>query len=114
MDPLVVKIPVEKITDWSSFHGVFQETFGFPVFYGRNMNAWIDCLTSVDSPGDGMSAVTVKPGQLLVLEIAEPFEFKGRCPEQYDALLECSAFINFRRAEIGGTPVVALLLNDRR
>ena len=113
MDPLVVKIPVEKITDWPSFHQVFQETLGFPSSYGKNIDAWIDCMTSVDTPDDGMSTVTVKPGQLLVLRIDDPFEFKARCPEQYDALVECAAFVNFRRTEIGEPPVISLLLSGR-
>lgn len=70
-------------------------------------------MTSIDSPEDGLSAVTVKPGQLLVLKIDDPFAFKKRCPEQYDGLVECSAFVNFRRSQIGETPVIALLLNGR-
>ena len=35
----------ELFTDWESFHTVSAEVFGFPEFYGRNMNAWIDCLS---------------------------------------------------------------------
>ena len=81
---------------------MFQERLGFPSFYGENMDAWIDCT------------VTVRPGQLLILEVDEPFEFKARCPEQYDALFEGAAFVNFRRAEIGRTPVIAILLTGRR
>jgi hypothetical protein len=111
MNALLVKIPVEKISDWPSFHQVFQEVLGFPAFYGRNMNAWIDCLTSVDSPGQGMSAVTVSPGGILILKIDNPFDFRRRCPEQYEALIECSAFVNFRREEAGEAPVIAPLLN---
>ncbi|WP_206361205.1 barstar family protein, partial [Pseudomonas viridiflava] len=33
------------ISDWQTFHNVFAEQFGFPVFYGRNMDAWVDCLS---------------------------------------------------------------------
>jgi RNAse (barnase) inhibitor barstar len=44
----VVAIPVSEIDDWESFHSVFQRELGFPAFYGRNMNAWIDCLISAD------------------------------------------------------------------
>lgn len=77
------------------------------------MNAWIDCMTSVDAPPDGLSTVTVEPGEILVLRIDEPFEFRRRCPEQYDALVECTAFVNFRRVEIGELPVLALLLVGR-
>ena len=101
------------MVDWPSFHDVFQRELGFPDFYGRNMNAWIDCVTSVDTPSDGMTTVTVQPGEILVLRIDEPFEFRGRCPEQYDALVECTAFVNYRRVEIGEPPVLALLLVGR-
>jgi RNAse (barnase) inhibitor barstar len=36
-----VKINTKQITDWASFHQVCKEAFGFPDFYGNNMNAWI-------------------------------------------------------------------------
>ena len=108
-----VTIPVEKIIDWPSFHETFQRELGFPDFYGRNMNAWIDCMTSADAPADGLSTVTVAPGEVRVLRIDGPFEFRRRCPEQYDTLMECTAFVNFRRVEIGESPVLALLLVGR-
>ncbi len=111
MESLLVTIPVEKVSDWPSFHRIFQETLGFPTIYGRNMDAWIDCLTSVDMPDEGMSSVTVNHGGILILKIDNPFDFRKRCPEQYEALIECSAFVNFRREEIGEGPVIALLLN---
>jgi hypothetical protein len=105
----MVTIPVDKIFDWPSFHDAFRRELGFPDFYGRNMNAWIDCMTSVDAPADGMTTVTVQSGVILVLRIDKPFEFRRRCPEQYDAMVECTAFVNFRRVEIGEPPVLALL-----
>ena len=46
----VVRLDCDRITDWDSFHAVFAEVFGFPNFYGRNMNAWIDCMTYLDDP----------------------------------------------------------------
>lgn len=106
---LTVTIPVERIVDWSSFHDTFQQVLGFPDFYGRNMDAWIDCMTSIDTPSDGLTMVTVQPGEMMVLRIDGPFEFRRRCPEQYEALVECTAFVNFGRVKIGGPPVLALL-----
>lgn len=35
----LVKLDTRRITDWDTFHDVFAEVFGFPGFYGRNMNA---------------------------------------------------------------------------
>lgn len=75
------------------------------------MNAWIDCMTNVDDIKGGLSTVTVPRGGVLILRIDDPFEFQLRSPEQYRALIECSAFVNYRRTEIGEPPVLALLLN---
>ena len=54
----IVDIAVSQITDWQSSHDVFATTLGFPDFYGRNMNAWIDCLT-YRHENDGTANVVV-------------------------------------------------------
>ena len=97
----VVRVDCDRIADWESFHAVFAEAFGFPSFYGRNMNAWIDCMTSLDEPADGMTAVHAPPGGVLVLDLAGVSGFARRCPEQYDAVVECAAFVNWRRLQVG-------------
>ena len=103
----VVEIPVGKIEDWDTFHDVFAAALGFPEFYGRNMDAWIDCLTYADED-DGMRTVVVPPGDVLTLQLVGVAEFADRCPEQYAAVVECSAFVNWRRIELGNRPIVAL------
>jgi hypothetical protein len=62
-----IAIDCLRITDWTSFHTVFAETLGFPDFYGRNMNAWVDCLTYVDESGDAMTKIHAPEGGVLVL-----------------------------------------------
>ena len=52
-----VSIDCAIIHDCNSFHDEFARVFGFPSFYGRNMNAWIDCMTSLDEPEDGMTSI---------------------------------------------------------
>jgi hypothetical protein len=56
----------------------------------------------------GLSTVHAPAGGLLVLRLDFVKEFAARCPEQYTALIECNAFVNWRRIESGGTPVLAL------
>jgi hypothetical protein len=104
----VVKIDTRRIRDWDTFHDVFAEVFGFPGFYGRNLNAWIDCLTSLDEPGGGMTTVHAAPGGVVAVELEHVEEFVRGCPEQYAAVVECSAFVNWRRIELGKPPVLAL------
>jgi len=107
----LVKLDTRRITDWDTFHDAFAEAFGFPSFYGRNINAWIDCMTILDDPEAGMSMVHAPTGGVVVLELEFVGDFARRCPEQYAAILESAAFVNWRRIEIGQPPVLALSFN---
>ena len=63
-DVPVVEVPMSQIRDWDTFHDTFAQRLGFPDFYGRTMDAWIDCLTYADED-DGMRAITAGPGEVL-------------------------------------------------
>jgi hypothetical protein len=104
----LVKLDTHRITDWESFHQVFAEVLGFPAFYGRNLNAWIDCMTYLDEPNAGMTTVHAPPGGVLVLELEHVDELAARCPDLYAAIVECAAFVNWRRIEAGASAVLAL------
>lgn len=104
----IVQIQADRIADWETFHTVFAEALGFPSSYGRNMNAWVDCLAHRDAPGDGMANVNVEVGEVLTLRIEGVTAFRSRCPEQYAALIECSAFVNWRRIDRGEAPYLVL------
>ena len=108
---VLVKLDTRRIRDWDSFHAVFAEVFGFPDFYGRNMDAWIDCMTCLDDPASGMTRVHAPPGQTVVLQLEHVTEFARRCPEQYAALIECAAFVNWRNIEVGESAVLTLSFN---
>jgi hypothetical protein len=103
-----VRIDGNRITDWVSFHAVFSESFGFPGFYGCNMNAWIDCMSYLDDPDSGMSKIHVAPGETLAVVVENASSLKFRCPEQLQALMECAAVVNWRAAERNCPPLVAL------
>ena len=90
-------IDLREVHDWPSFHAVFRKNMGFPDFYGQNMNAWIDCMTSVDAPEEKMSSVNAPENGMLILVMLSVQDFKKRCPEIFDALIDGVAFVNFRR-----------------
>lgn len=104
----LVNLDTRRITDWDTFHDVFAEVFGFPGFYGRNLDAWIDCMTWLDDPSAEMTSVHAPPGGVVVLQLDHMDEFIRRCPEQYAAIIECVAFVNWRKIEIGEQAVLAL------
>ena len=106
----MVYIDANRITDRTSFHSVFADAFGFPDFYGRSMHAWVDCMTHLDDPDAELSRVCVKPGEVLSLVVQNAADLKKRCPELFADLIECAAFVNWRRIERGGSPVLAIAL----
>jgi len=109
MEYTLVKIDMRKIKDEDSFHDIFSQKMGFPSFYGRNMDAWIDCMTSIDRPEDGMTKVHAPKGGVLVLELENMSEMWKRCPDISRDIVDCASFVNYRRLEGGEeSPVLVL------
>ena len=108
MNVSLARVVGRNIRDWHSFHDEFNRVFGFPAFYGRNMDAWIDCMTSLDREEDGLTSIHVAPGSVLGREIEDAGYLKREHPEQYQAIVECAAFVNWRRIERDSPPILAL------
>lgn len=106
-----IRINSNLIVDEETFHSVFSDACGFPDFYGRNMNAWIDCMGYLEEPLAQMSSVHVAPGESLALVIDGASSFKTRCPALYDELVECAAFVNQRCEEAGRAPLLAITMH---
>ena len=105
---VVVKIDTRQITDEHTLHDVFAQALGFPPFYGRNMNAWIDCMRSLDEPSAGMTTVHASAGGVVVLQLDDVDDFAQRCPAEYASIVECAAFVNREKIRRGKEPVLAL------
>ena len=91
------RVDGKSLADWSSFHDYFAKTFDFPGYYGRNMDAWNDCMSDY-----------CYSSRIVSLHIDNAADFKRLNPEAFAALVECSAFINWRSTEKGGDPLVVL------
>ena len=103
-----VEIDCDVITEWDSFHSVFADAFGFPDFYGRNMDAWIDCMTSLDAPEDGLTTIHAPEGGCVVLTPLNLRSLAMRLPDIHAAIVECSAFVNYRLIDISEPQVLVL------
>lgn len=88
---ITFKIDGKKLTDWNSFHSEFISELNFPDYYGENMNAWIDCVDEL----------TEKP---TLLQIENGNFLKDTKPEFLKAILECGAFVNYRKIQQGKEP----------
>ena len=105
----IVRVNGTDLHDWDAFHSVFASTFGFPSFYGRNMNAWIDCMTSLDMPEDAMTSLHGSAADPVVLQLDNA---TAVTKDIFDALVQCAGFVNWRRLEMGA-PAILTLSFDR-
>jgi RNAse (barnase) inhibitor barstar len=94
----IFTIDAQEISDWESFHDVFAKQFNFPAYYGRNMDAWNDCMSDIS--------------ECVAIHINNVSKLKDKNREIYDSLIECSAFINWRSTKEGRDPIVALAFYD--
>lgn len=101
-------LDLSPIKDWPSFHDESARAFGFPEFYGRNMNAWIDCLSYLPE-GDGMSAFHLGENEMLTVFLPGFERFSREHGEICSALLECVAFVNGRYVVAGDIPRLAVV-----
>ncbi|MFC3110284.1 barstar family protein [Undibacterium arcticum] len=97
------------IRDWAAFHNLCEQAFGFPEFYGRNMNAWVDCLSYLRDD-DGMSKFHLTEHEVLQIELLHAEQLRQSAPEILEELEFCIAALNERYEDYGELPALSLLL----
>jgi hypothetical protein len=108
MMPLVVELFGSELVGAKEFHDTFSRVFGFFDGYGRNMDAWIDCMSYLREPDANLTKLSVGTAQTLTLLIRDHETLRDRAPKQWSDLHECSAFVNLREIESGKVPILAL------
>ncbi len=108
----VVEVDGKRLTSRQGFHEEFARVFGFPEFYGANMDAWIDCMGYLDDPKAGMTNVVVAKGKVATIWVKNYEFFKQNASGTWHDLIECTAFVNFRAVEQGDDPLLALAFHD--
>jgi len=104
-----IQLDGRQLTDWNKFHDACKTAFGFPDFYGRNMDAWIDCLSGLRND-DGMSAYVLGEDEQLQIQILNSDVLRRDAPEILSALEECTAEVNLLCSESGEKPALGLVL----
>ncbi len=98
-----------KIRDWDSFHDECQQVFGFPEFYGRNMDAWVDCLSYLRDD-DGMTHFQLNEDERLEIVINHAELMRKQAPDILEEITYCIGGINERYEDYGEKPALALTL----
>src|SRR5687767_5285771 len=93
-----VEIQGSDLSSWEAFHSVFAREFRFFAEYGRNMGAWIDCMSSLHEVA-GITDFRLAENEGVCLEIRGFEHFAGAVGEIASSLLACTASVNRRYAE---------------
>ncbi len=104
-----VRLDGGKITNWRAFHDECKEAFGFPDFYGRNMDAWIDCMSTLREE-DGMTHFNMHADEMLEIQVLHADSLHRKAPDILRALDECVSIVNEDCIENGEKPALALIL----
>lgn len=104
----VVELSGPELVGSEAFHETFSGAFGFPEFYGRNMNAWMDCMGSLRDPLANMTKVHISTSETLAILIHDFEAIRETAPEQWLDLIECAAFVNRGAINRGEAPLLAL------
>ena len=102
-------VETSKIVDGPTFHATLASAMGFPSFYGCNMDAWIDCMSSLTDEHP-LAAVRISEDEQLLLVVPAFESLTKRAPDVARAFLECTAAVNSRYGERGEKARVALVL----
>jgi RNAse (barnase) inhibitor barstar len=105
----VVHLNGETITDQKSFHSACKTAFGFPDFYGDNMDAWVDCLSYLRDE-ENMTKFLLKPSEKLQIVIDRADILRKNVPDLLEELSFCIEGINERYADYGENPALELKL----
>jgi hypothetical protein len=107
----IVQLNGAVITDSDSFHTECQQAFGFPEFYGRNMDAWVDCLSYLRDD-EGMSKFRLKPDEILQIEVLQADTLHKQAPHILEEMEFCIIGINERYVDYGEKPALSLVLRS--
>lgn len=102
-----IEIDLNTIKNWNDFHDIFAEKFGFPDYYGRNMNAWLDVMWDLKAPLE-KSQIKVSCGEneMVVLDLLNVANCRKSNPEIFNELIDLVALTNKRWSERGLSPVL--------
>ena len=103
---MLIRIDARRLTDAVGLHATLGEAFGFANWYGKNLDALVDCLTQLDDPQAAMSRVQVLPGELVLLVIEHTHGLTRQAAEQVKSLVDAAAFVNWRRLEKKQAPIL--------
>ena len=106
---LVVHVPLDSVTDWSSFLKALASALSLPESYASNANAFMDGLFEVTGRSESAHPLLADQAALC-LDLGHVRAFRKRCPGLVETLGDWVAFMNHTKLDEFEEPVRASLL----
>lgn len=101
-----IRFASNELRDWASFHEASAEKFGFPDYYGRSRDAWIDCMRGGElEPGNPADDASI---DILVVEFPNSHGVSGEMKDVCEFLYSGFASVNQFRCKWGRRPLFLL------
>lgn len=104
-------IDCSAIEDTNSFHSEFKFKFGFPSFYGGNMDELKDSLSCLDDKWCNVSKhFQLGKNEHLTILVNQSQDFKTNYPELFLQFIEVIIAVNERYSNAGSSTRILLEL----
>jgi hypothetical protein len=104
-----VRLDGRQIADHRGFHAESVAAFGFPDFYGNNMDAWIDALSYLRDTDSNIAGIALVEEETLVIEVLHSADLRHAAPEMPEMLEDVVAAVNERYEDAGEKPALTLV-----
>ncbi|WP_306016584.1 barstar family protein [Oceanicaulis sp. MMSF_3324] len=102
-----IRFASNELRDWASFHEACAKKFGFPDYYGRNRDAWIDCMRGDElAPGNPADDASI---DILLVEFPNTHGVSGEMKDVCEFLYSGFASVNDYRRKVGCRPLFVLV-----
>jgi len=102
-----LEIDLAGVRESNEMHLLFKTVFGFPEFYGKNIHALIDCLSSLRYPEDNMTKIVLDKDEVLLLKIKN---LSRTAKVVLSDLIVAIENVNYRQIKVGNNPAIYISL----
>lgn len=102
-----LSVDFSQVKNLDEMHDALAAAFDFPDFYGKNVNALIDCWSSLRFPEDEMSGITAEKDEVILLTVKGMSHMDQFMMNHFTIAVEN---VNRFSIECTGLPLILLLL----
>ena len=102
-----IEIDFSNINSLEEMHTLLQKVFVLPDFYGKNVNALIDCLSSLRYPADEMIGIVLEKEESLLVKTKALSSLNELCLNHFLVSIESA---NEREKNKGNTETIHLIV----